>query len=139
MDEDIQQSNTNKQGNTSNSPVWHYFKRVTINGVDRAQCLVDGCSKTLSMPNWSTSSLYKHLRHIHKINNLKKKSNGRVIVGRVVHKLTRTKKKKLDHLALEAIIKDGRSFNDFHKSGLKRFLQYAIPGNNEIFLSRHSA
>jgi hypothetical protein len=139
MDEDIQESNTTKQAYKPRSPVWRYFKRVTINEINRAQCLVDGCSKILSMPNWSTSALYKHLRYVHKIDNLKKRSNGRVIVGRVVHKLTRTKKKKLDHLALEAIIKDGRSFNDFNKSGLKRFLQYAIPGNNEIFLSRHSA
>jgi hypothetical protein len=51
MNEDIQESNTIKQGYASKSPVWHYFKRVIINGVNRAQCLVDGCSKTLSMPN----------------------------------------------------------------------------------------
>ena len=134
MDEDIQQVNTTGKLKPLKSPVWSYFKRVLIDGIYRAQCLENGCTKTLAIPNWSTSPLYKHLREIHKIEDLKKKPNGRGIVGGVIHKLTLTKKKKFDHLALEAIIKDGRSFNDFNKSGLKRFLQYAIPGNKKMLL-----
>ncbi|CAF1619073.1 unnamed protein product [Rotaria magnacalcarata] len=34
--------------------------------------------------------------------------------------------------AVEAIIKDGRRFNDFNKTGLKQFLQYAIPGYKPV-------
>ncbi|CAF1229855.1 unnamed protein product [Adineta steineri] len=114
------------------SSVWNYFKRVSINGVNRAECLQKECGKTFSLVNWSTSALFKHLRDIHKIENLKKNTNGRVIIGRIQHKLSKAQKKKLDSLAIEAIIKDGRSFNDFNKTGLKRFLQYAIPGYNPI-------
>ncbi|CAF4612781.1 unnamed protein product, partial [Rotaria sp. Silwood2] len=119
MDENIHQVNTTKNNNRLKSPVWNYFKRVLINGVYRAQCLEKGCSKTFSLINWSTSSLFKHLRDVHKIENLKKNTNGRVIVGRVVPKLSKTTKKKLDHLAIEAVIKDGRSFNAFNKSGFR--------------------
>ena len=115
------------------SPVWNYFERVLIDGVYRARCLKNGCDKTMALINWSTSPLFKHLRDIHQIQNLKKKSNGRVIVGRITRKLSKIKKKKLDDLAAEAIIKDGRSFNDFNKTGLKHFLQFAIPGNIKPF------
>ncbi|CAF3428184.1 unnamed protein product [Rotaria socialis] len=132
MDADIHQGNTNKKGNPMRSPVWQYFKRISINGVYRTQCLENGCDKTLALINWTTSPLFKHLRDVHKIHNLKKNSNGRVFVGRVKHKLAKTKKKKLDNLAVEAIIKDGRSFNDFNKTGLKQFLQYAIPGYKPV-------
>ncbi|CAF1449689.1 unnamed protein product [Adineta steineri] len=117
-----------KDNKRQRSSVWNYFKRVSINGVNRAECLEKECGKTFSLINWSTSALFKHLRDIHKIDNLKKVANGRVIIGRIQHKLSKAKKKKLDNLAIEAIIKDGRSFNDFNKTGLKRFLQYAIPG-----------
>ena len=89
----------------------------------------------LSTPNCSTSSLIKHLRGIHKIDNLKKSSNGCVGTGRVIQKLTTARKKHLDRFALEAIVHDARSFNDFHKSGLKRFFQYAIPGKTNHFVS----
>lgn len=41
------------------------------------------------------------------------------------------KKKMLDHLAVEAIIKDGRSFNDLNKIGLKTFIENALPGKNQ--------
>jgi hypothetical protein len=132
MNENLSNTSTIKDSITSKSPVWQYFKRVQINGVYRAQCLIAQCPTTLSIPNGSTSSLFKHLKNIHKITTLKKKFNGRVIEGRVVPKLTKEKKKTLDHLALAAIVKDGRSFNDFHKSGIKRFLDAAIPGNKEI-------
>ncbi len=132
MNENLSSSSTIKSNTTSKSPVWQYFKRVQINGVYRAQCLIDQCPATLSIPNWSTSSLFKHLRNIHKITTLKKNFNGRVVGGRVMPKLTKAKKKKLDHLALAAIVKDGRSFNDFHKGGIKEFLDVAIPGNKEI-------
>ncbi|CAM4982729.1 unnamed protein product [Rotaria socialis] len=87
MDADIHQGNTNKKGNPMRSPVWQYFKRISINGVYRAQCLENGCDKTLALINWTTSPLFKHLRDVHKIHNLKKNSNGRVFVGRVKHKL----------------------------------------------------
>ena len=110
------------KSNGFKSAVWNHFKRVIINGVYRAQCLERGCKKTLSIPNLSTSSLHKHLRDVHKIEDLKKASNGHIKSAQSIQKLPKNKKKKLDHLALEPIIKDGRSFNDFNKSGLKRFL-----------------
>jgi hypothetical protein len=132
MAENLSSTSTIKSNTTSKSAVWQYFKRVQIDGVYRAQCLIDQCPATLSIPNGSTSSLFKHLRNIHKIITLKKNSNGRIVRGRVVPKLTKAKKKKLDHLALAAIVKDGRSFNDFHKSGIKQFLDVAIPGKKEI-------
>ncbi|CAF3926712.1 unnamed protein product, partial [Rotaria magnacalcarata] len=110
------------------SQVWKYFKQVEIDGVLRAKCVYGSCTQTLSIPNWSTSSLIKHLRTVHKVDDLKKSSNGRVATGRVIQKLPKARKKRLDRLALEAIVHDGRSFNDFHRSGLKRFFQYAIPG-----------
>jgi len=132
MTENLSNTSTIKDNITSKSPVWQYFKRVQINGVYRAQCLIAQCPTTLSIPNWSTSPLYKHLKNVHKITTLKKKFNGRIIEGRVIPKLTKERKKTLDHLALAAIVKDGRSFNDFHKSGIKQFLDAAVPGDKEI-------
>ena len=135
MSENLFNIITIENNTTSKSAVRQYFKRVQVNGVYRAQCLIGQCPSTLSIPTGSTSPLFKHLKTVHQMTVLKKKFNGRVIEGRVIPKLTKEKKKKLDHLALAAIVKDGRSFNDFHKSGIKQFLDAAIPGNKEILLS----
>ncbi|CAM2718545.1 unnamed protein product [Rotaria socialis] len=128
MNQNTQPIKRTKKNYLLRSQVWKYFKQVEIDGVLRAKCVYGSCTQTLSIPNWSTSSLIKHLRTVHKVDDLKKSSNGRVATGRVIQKLPKARKKRLDRLALEAIVHDGRSFNDFHRSGLKRFFQYAIPG-----------
>ena len=78
------------------SQVWKYFKHVEIDGVIGAKCLYGRCTQMLSAPNCSTSSLIKYQRSIHKIDNWKKTSNGRVGTGRVIQKLTKARKKHLD-------------------------------------------
>ncbi|CAF2662301.1 unnamed protein product [Rotaria sp. Silwood2] len=127
MSEDIEAINVTKKSSARKSDVWNYFKRIETNGVFLAQCLKKECSKILSTPNWTTSSLIKHLNYVHKIRDLKKLPSYRFRASGGVQKLSKEKKSHIDRLALEAIIKDGRSFNDFNKSGLKRFIQNIFP------------
>ncbi|CAF1378545.1 unnamed protein product [Rotaria sp. Silwood1] len=112
------------------SKVWDYFKQVNVNGILKAECLHDDCKIQLLMPNMSTTSLRRHLHHVHQLDEFK-------ICKKDLHKNRKKKlppqvKKQLDKLLIEAVVRDARSFTDFDKPGLKRFLQFALPGKKML-------
>ncbi|CAF3250677.1 unnamed protein product [Rotaria sp. Silwood2] len=108
------------------SRVWAYFERIYGDEGLRAKCLVGDCSKILSTPLHSTSTLIRHLRDVHELDEFKPKEK---LVYRSKHKHIPVKlKKQLDRAVVTAIIEDGRSFGDFSKSGFRKFIQLALPG-----------
>ncbi|CAF2890154.1 unnamed protein product [Rotaria sp. Silwood2] len=113
-------------GSGKQSRVWAYFERMYGDQGLQAKCLVSDCAKVLSTPLHSTSTLIRHLRDVHKVDELKPKEKlvNRSTDQRIPVKL----KKKLDGAVVAAIIEDGRSFGDFSKSGFQKFLQLALPG-----------
>ena len=111
---------------------WDYFKKIDK---DYARCLL--CGKKLTTKNRSITGLKNHLSSIHKLSNFceqsKKKQERQIdTVFRkcttVEPKLTQSKIDKFDGAAVEAIIIDGRSFSDFEKDGMVKFLAVARPG-----------
>lgn len=44
-------------------------------------------------------------------------------------------KEKIHRLSVEAIVKDNLPFNAFMKSGLKKLMKEAIPGNTKLYCS----
>ena len=112
------------------SPAWMFFQRITVDDRLKAKCLIDGCTTTLSTPFHSTSTLIRHLRDVHKMEDFQSKevlpnpSNKKKISSHM--------KKRLDDAVLVAIIEDGRSFSDFSKKGLKKFIQVALPSTRTI-------
>ncbi|CAF1445343.1 unnamed protein product [Rotaria sordida] len=108
------------------SRVWAYFKRIYGDQGLKAKCLVGDCAKVLSTPLHSTSTLIRHLRDVHEVDEFKPKEK---LVHRSTHKRIPVKlKKKLDRAVVTAIIEDGRSFGDFLKSGFRKFIQLVLPG-----------
>ncbi|CAF1273376.1 unnamed protein product [Rotaria sordida] len=82
----------------------------------------------LSTPLHSTSTLIRHLRDVHELDEFKSKEK---LVYRSKQKRMPVKlKKKLDCALITTIIENGRSFGDFSKSGFQKFIQLALPGNN---------
>ena len=77
-------------------------------------------------PNGSSdTNLRRHLGNVHKL-------EGFLYPSQLRHhkkaKLVSTKyKRQLDNAVIEAIFLDGRSFNDFEKKGMAKFLKLAIP------------
>ncbi|CAF4565531.1 unnamed protein product, partial [Rotaria sp. Silwood2] len=113
-------------GSAKQSRVWAYFERNYGDRSLQAKCLVDDCAKVLSTPLHSTSTLIRHLRVIHELDEFKPKENlaHRSKQKRIPVKL----KKKLNRAVVRTIIEHGRSFGNFSKSGLQQFIQLALPG-----------
>ena len=112
------------------SPAWMYFQRITVDDRLKAKCLIDGCTTTLSTPFHSTSTLIRHLRDVHKMEDFQSKE---ILPNHSTKKrISSHLKKRLDDAVLVAIVEDGRSFNDFSKRGLKKFIQAALPSKRTI-------
>ena len=112
------------------SPVWTYFQRIDSTEHLQAKCLIGGCKTLLSTPLFSTSTLIRHLRFVHKMTDFKAKEK---LVNRPhTKKISLNLKKKLDNAAVAAIIEDGRGFGDFSKSGFQKFIQLALPGKKVL-------
>ena len=112
------------------SKVWDCFKQINVNGILKAECLHDDRKIQLLMPNMSTTSLRRHLHHVHQFDEFK-------ICKKLSHKSRKKKlplqiKKQLDKLLIEAVVRDARAFTDFDKPGLKRFLQVALSGKKTL-------
>lgn len=125
-------TSTGMSVSTSNQPtiaklksdVWQYFERVADSHPLKAKCKT--CSEQLSTPNYGTSSLKRHLLQRH---NLQQFASNKVSGRHTTPiRLSKVEKKRLDDLAVKAIIKDSRAFGDFHKSGLKSFIDALKPG-----------
>lgn len=72
----------------------------------------------LSRKGHSTSGLRRHLRHVHQIKDFEGKTVKKAKNNQSISSLSPDEKKKLHALALNAIIEDGRSFNDLNKPGI---------------------
>lgn len=79
----------------------------------------------MSTNNGSTSTLRKHLISVHNLNHLAlptKKNQA------TKSSITLNKKRELDNLLVNCVVKDGRTFSDLQKSGLKKVLHELVPG-----------
>lgn len=104
------------------SSVWTYATKIS--GV-KAQC--NKCKKFVKTFNGGTSTLKKHLIDIHGLTHLKSLPSSRAKNDKT--EITRERKNRLDYLANLAIYEDGRTFTDLRKSGMRKFLAEAVPGN----------
>ncbi len=59
--------------------------------------------------------------------NMLYESQKKQVVKSEIKTLTKNMKEELDDLLLNAIILDSRSFNDFRKKGIEKFLQKLRP------------
>lgn len=67
-------------------------------------------------------------RHLGNVHNLEEFLYPSQLRHRKKTKLVSTKyKRQLDNAAIEAVFLDGRSFNDFEKKGMAKFLKLAVP------------
>lgn len=110
------------------SLVWQYATRNTNTKEQSATCGI--CGTIIKTTNWSTTGLRKHLTQVHGMATMlpteaPKKSN-----------ISPELRKELHDLAVKAIIEDSRSFNDFRRSGMLKFLRRASPG--EYFSSNRT-
>ena len=109
---------------TLKSDVWQYFERTTFVPPLKARCKI--CLEKLATPNYATTSLRQHLARQHNLQQFTSNATSRPH-STYIH-LSKAEKQKLDAMAIDAIIKDSRSFGDFHKSGLKTFIDALKPG-----------
>ena len=72
----------------------------------------------LSRKGQSTSSLRRHLRMVHRLKDFEEKTIKSTKKNHLITGLSTDAKRKLHALALNAIIEDGRSFNDLNKPGI---------------------
>ena len=101
------------------SSVWQDAVRADNN--DAAMCKL--CNAQIKTTNWSTSGLRKHLTQVHKLPTIEPNVPSKKF------DISTALKNELHALVINAIIKDGRSFNDFRRPGMINFLTKAIPGN----------
>lgn len=107
-------------GKSLRSSVWKYAKKITP---DLARC--NECGKEIKTKCGGTSSLRKHLINRHHITvSSSKKPEDRTRNNSI----SKQRKSRLDHLLKLAIFEDGRTFGDFSKSGMVKFLAEAVPG-----------
>ncbi|CAF1339098.1 unnamed protein product [Rotaria sordida] len=85
---------TQTMSSAKQSRVWAYFERIYGDQGLQAKCLVGDCAKVLSTPLHSTSTLIRHLRDVHEVDEFKPKEK---LVHRSKQKGIPVKlKKKLD-------------------------------------------
>lgn len=82
----------------------------------------------LSRKGQSTSSIRRHLRAKHKIEEFEEKHVDPSVQNNAFNQLSMEKKRKLQSLAVNAIIEDGRSFNDLNKPGITKLLNGLLDG-----------
>lgn len=105
------------------SSVWKYATKVSS---DVGQCNV--CSKTIKTTTGGTTTLRKHLLRKHNITDVAHRpESSRKTINKTISK---QRKARLDQLVKIAIFEDGRTFGDFRKSGIMKFISEAIPGKN---------
>lgn len=107
------------------SDVWQYFTRSSDDPPLKAKCQV--CGDELLTPNFATSSLKKHLAQRHALEQFGSTKITRSTTVPVA-KIAKAEKAKIDALALEAIIQDGRTFGDLQKPGMAKLIKTLQPG-----------
>ncbi|CAF1424086.1 unnamed protein product [Adineta ricciae] len=121
-DDDLSIS-TNETLVVHKSKVWQYTTRCQNSNF--SICLLCSDNKKISTNNGSTSTLRKHLVSKHKLYGLILSGDKRT---RVASSMNDEKMQRFHELFINCIIRDGRTFNDFQKVGLKYALQQIIPG-----------
>jgi len=122
--ENILSDKTNGKQLLHQSAVWQYAVRDDDNP-NYAICSLCPNNKRISTNNGSTTTLRKHLILKHDKHNLILTNNKR---KRTKVLLNPIKKHELHHMFMNCIIRDGRTFNDFEKVGIKKLLQALVPG-----------
>ncbi|CAF2967829.1 unnamed protein product [Rotaria sp. Silwood2] len=105
------------------SQVWQYAIRCPNSNF--SICCLCPDNKKISTNNGSTSTLRKHLIAKHQLHELALPNNKR---KRIAPSISNNKQQYLHDLFTKCIIRDGRTFNDLQKPGLKKILQELIPG-----------
>ncbi|CAF3680339.1 unnamed protein product [Rotaria sordida] len=100
------------------SEVWNYATKLP-NG--KAKC--KSCNREIACKDHSTTGLRRHLDRCMKTSKFL--SNNSTIFKKSINIQM---KKRLDELAYQTIIEDGRTFDDLRKPGISRLLQEIVPG-----------
>ncbi|CAF5016027.1 unnamed protein product [Rotaria sp. Silwood1] len=121
--ENVLSDTTNETKLLRSSAVWQYA--VRDDNRNYATCCLCPDNKRISTNNGSTTTLRKHLIAKHNkldliLPNSKRKHNKTLF--------NPIKKQQLHHMLIGCIIRDGRTFNDFEKAGIKKILQVLVPG-----------
>jgi hypothetical protein len=114
---------TNETQSVQVSQVWNYAVRCSNQNF--SICCLCPDQKKISTNNGSTSTLRKHLVAKHGLHELALPNNKR---KRTVLPISNEKQLNLHELFTKCIIRDGRTFNDLQKPGLKKILQGLISG-----------
>ena len=107
----------------SASQVWQYAERCPNSNY--SVCLLCPDNKKISTNNGSTSTLRKHLISKHQVHELTLSNDKR---KRIIPSIDNKKIHQLNELFIKCVVRDGRTFNDLQKPGLKNVLQQIIPG-----------
>ena len=108
------------------SNVWQYAIRGE-NKSNYAVCCLCPDNKRISTNIGSTSTLRMHLILQHGKHDLVLQNKKRRTTGTTIDSL---KKRGLHQLCVSSTIRDGRTFNDFEKHGIKKLLQEVMPGKS---------
>lgn len=115
-----QAMNSAKENNGLNSKtesVWSYASKIKDN---QAQC--NKCKKVLSCKDSSTTGIRKHLVSCAKLTQFTR------VVKRNRSTINPEEKRRLNALATQCIIRDGRTFGDLRKPGIAKFINELLPG-----------
>jgi hypothetical protein len=104
------------------SMVWEYATR----NIDNQTATCTKCNAVIKTTNWSTTGLRKHLTQVHKITTMPP------VVAVKKSTISPKLRKELHDLIVKSIIQDSRSFNDFRRPGMMKFLKKAVPGKHPI-------
>ncbi len=109
------------------SVVWEYATRNIDN--QTATCSI--CNAVIRTTNWSTTGLRKHLTQVHKLMTMAP------VVAAKKSTISQKLRKELHELIVKSIIQDSRSFNDFRRPGMMKFLKKAVPGKHPILNNKY--
>ncbi|CAF1310256.1 unnamed protein product [Rotaria sordida] len=120
--ENVLSDTTNETKLLHSSTVWQYAVRE--DNRNYATCCLCPDNKRISTNNGSTTTLRKHLISKHNKFDLILPNNKRKHNKTLFNPI---KKQQLHHMLISCIIRDGRTFNDFEKAGIKKILQILVP------------
>lgn len=80
------------------------------------------------MNELSDTNLRSHLSRVHDMKQFFYPSQYRKKPPKVIEQISNQRKKESDEAAIQAIVEDSHSFNLFRKSGMRKFLELAVPG-----------
>ncbi|CAF4131524.1 unnamed protein product, partial [Adineta steineri] len=113
---------TNSTKPSNSSAVWQYA--VRDDNPNYSICCLCPDNKRISTHNGSTTTLRKHL--------ILKHNKADLVLSHIKRQRKKTllnpiKKQELHSMFVNCIIRDGRTFNDLEKAGMKKVLQLLIP------------